>query len=247
VGRTFESSHPDHHTAYHTAHRCAQDVRIARAAHRPRAPTGATPTRHEDPPPARTSRHVAGHVAASRVRPGAIVAPVRAPLLLIAAASTAALAQQPPPAPAPPPCSAPEHRQFDFWIGEWDVHAGGKLAGTNRITRAFGGCVLHEQYDTPRGYAGASFNAYDAGRRRWHQTWVDNAGTLLQLDGGLVDGRMVLEGETVAADGARTRHRITWTPNADGSVRQRWEQTDTQGAWTVAFDGLYTRRAPTPR
>lgn len=35
-------------------------------------------------------------------------------------------------AQAPPqtrPCSAPEHRQFDFWIGEWDVMTAGKTAG----------------------------------------------------------------------------------------------------------------------
>jgi hypothetical protein len=142
------------------------------------------------------------------------------------------------------PCDAPEHRQFDFWLGDWVVHgADGTIAGANRITRAYGGCVLHEQYDTGRGYSGASFNVYDAGRGRWHQTWVDTSGTLLRLDGGLVEGRMVLEGETIAANGARTRHRITWTPNADGSVRQFWESTNPKGEWVVAFDGMYRKAA----
>jgi hypothetical protein len=104
--------------------------------------------------------------------------------------------------------------------------------------------VLHEQYDTGRGYSGASFNVYDAGRRKWHQTWVDTSGTLLQLDGGLVEGRMVLEGETTGANGSKTKHRITWTPGADGSVRQLWESTDPAGQWVVAFDGKYTKAAP---
>lgn len=32
--------------------------------------------------------------------------------------------------------------------------------------------------------------------------------------------------------------RITWTPNADGTVRQHWEQsTDGGKTWTTAFDG----------
>ena len=160
------------------------------------------------------------------------------PLLALLAAP--ALAQSPPPSP----CSAPEHRQFDFWLGEWEVRGPtGKVAGTNRITREFGGCVLHEQYDTGRGYSGSSFNIYDAGRGRWHQTWVDSSGLLLQLDGGLVEGRMVMEGETVGTDGARTRHRITWTPNADGTVRQLWESTNAAGEWQVTFDGKYTRLA----
>jgi hypothetical protein len=65
---------------------------------------------------------------------------------------------------------------------------------------------------------------------------------LLLLDGGLRDGRMVLEGETPGAGGAVTRHRITWTPNPDGSVRQYWESAGADGEWKVAFDGRYTRR-----
>src|SRR4051812_17076259 len=79
-------------------------------------------------------------------------------------------------------CDAPESRQFDFWLGEWTVTTpDGKLAGTNRITREYGGCVLHEHYTTPRDYAGESLNTWDADRKVWHQTWVDNSGTLLLL------------------------------------------------------------------
>jgi hypothetical protein len=118
-----------------------------------------------------------------------------------------------------------------------------RLRGTNRITRAYGGCVLHEQYDTGRGYSGASYNIYDAGRRKWHQSWVDTSGTLLRLDGGLVEGKMVLEGEAMGANGSKIKHRITWTPNADGSVRQLWESTNAAGEWAVAFDGTYTKIA----
>ena len=139
-------------------------------------------------------------------------------------------------------CTALEYRQFDFWLGDWEVRRpDGRLAGTNRVTSEFGGCVLQEHYDTERGYSGSSFNIYDAGRKRWHQTWVDTSGLLLELDGGLVDGSMILEGETVGPYGVVTRHRITWTPNADGSVRQLWESREGSDEWTVTFDGLYTR------
>ena len=142
-----------------------------------------------------------------------------------------------------PPCTAAEHRAFDFWLGEWNVHgANGKLAGTNSIRKEFGGCVLRERYDTGRGYSGESFNVYDAPRKVWHQSWVDSSGLLLLLEGGIRDGKMVLEGQTVGADGKPTKHRITWTPNPDGSVRQFWESTGAGGEWTVAFDGKYTRK-----
>jgi hypothetical protein len=132
---------------------------------------------------------------------------------------------------------------FDFWLGEWQVHTpDGKLAGTNWISSEYNGCVLHERYDTGRGYSGESLNTYDAGRRVWHQTWVDSSGTLLLLEGGFRNGSMVLEGQTTAIDANITKHRITWTPNSNGSVRQLWESTNEQGQWGVAFDGRYTRK-----
>jgi len=139
-------------------------------------------------------------------------------------------------------CDASEYRQFDFWIGEWEVYTpAGKLAGTNRIEREHGGCILHENYSTPSGYSGQSFNIYDASRKVWHQTWVDSSGLLLLLEGGIRDGKMVLEGQTTS-DGVVSKQRITWTPNKDGTVRQFWESTDETGKWQVAFDGLYRQK-----
>jgi hypothetical protein len=144
---------------------------------------------------------------------------------------------------APTACSDPAFRQFDFWIGEWQVHGkDGKLAGNSRIEREYGGCVIHEHYTTDRGYSGESLNSYDSTRKVWHQTWVDSSGTLLLLDGGLIDGKMVLEGDLADGKGGIARQRITWTPNADGSVRQHWETADAKGAWSTAFDGRYTKK-----
>ena len=118
------------------------------------------------------------------------------------------------------PCDTPDHRAFDFWVGEWDVYGkNGKLVGSNSITRDYNSCVVHEHYTTPRGYSGESFNIFDATRKAWHQTWVDSTGTLLLLDGGIEDGKMVLEGSGVNRRGKAVKHRITWTPNADGTVR----------------------------
>lgn len=144
---------------------------------------------------------------------------------------------------APAPCSSAEHRQFDFWLGEWQVHTpDGKLAGTNRITREYGGCVIHEHYSTAKGYSGESLNVYDAPRQVWHQTWVDSSGLLLTIEGRWDGKSMVLEGLLPAPGGATSKQRITWTPNDDGSVRQLWEAQDDKGAWSVAFDARYTRK-----
>lgn len=134
----------------------------------------------------------------------------------------------------PAPCASAEHRQFDFWIGDWRVaKPDGTFAGTNRVTREYGGCVIHEHYVTGKGYSGESLNIYDPTRKVWHQTWVDDGGLLLTLEGRWDGKAMVLEGGG---------QRITWTANADGSVRQLWESRDGKGAWTVAFDGKYTKQ-----
>lgn len=139
-------------------------------------------------------------------------------------------------------CESDAYREFDFWLGQWQVRTpDGKLAGTNSIELEYDGCVLHERYATERGYRGESLNTYDASRGVWHQTWVDNTGLLLLLEGGLREGGMVMEGQTTDADAGVTRHRISWTPNPDGSVRQLWESTDAEGGWITAFDGLYSR------
>ena len=78
----------------------------------------------------------------------------------------AVMAQQPAPAAATPqPCSAPQHRQFDYWIGEWDVHdPSGKRVGENRITRIHNGCALLEEWRGNGGVTGSSLNVFDRDR-----------------------------------------------------------------------------------
>jgi hypothetical protein len=146
--------------------------------------------------------------------------------------------------PGQAPCTAAQHRQFDFWIGEWEVvDARGQLAGSNRIERILGGCALQETWTGAGPSRGSSLNGWDPGDNKWHQTWIDNSGTVLQLSGGIVNGEMVMEGERRLTDGSVTLERITWTPNADGTVRQRWQSSRDRGMrWTTVFDGVYRRR-----
>ncbi len=151
--------------------------------------------------------------------------------------------------PQKSPCDALEYRQFDFWLGDWDVANGsGKIVGRNRITAVQKGCALVEQWEGNGGVTGTSLNAWDAERKRWHQTWVDSTGSVLLLEGGIVDGRMVLGGNANDATGKPARQRITWQKLADGRVRQTWESSTDNGAtWTTAFDGYYSSRGPISR
>jgi hypothetical protein len=143
------------------------------------------------------------------------------------------------------PCSSVQHRQFDFWIGEWEVSSNGQEAGTNSVVLIHNGCALQENWQgsDAGGLSGTSFNIYDQASDKWHQTWVDSSGTLLQLDGALIDNKMVLSGQRPSRDGDKiVVHRITWTPGEDGSVRQYWEASNDDGqSWSVLFDGLYVK------
>lgn len=167
-------------------------------------------------------------------------------LLLAVAALAFACPLLPLGATAAPPkgCTSPQDRQFDFWAGNWTVtdNATGKPAGTNDITREYGGCVLQEHWRGSGGDQGSSFNHYDKARKLWHQTWVDNSGGILYLDGGVKNGAMVLAGTRRGRNGKPVTDRITFTPRPDGSVRQWWQASRDGGAtWTTVFDGIYRR------
>lgn len=142
------------------------------------------------------------------------------------------------------PCGSEVRHQFDFWIGDWSVTEHGKPAGTNRIDRLLDGCALLENWVGAGGGRGHSLNFYDPRRALWQQTWVDAMGGSLNLTGQFSNGQMRLSGTRTDPKTGKARiDRITWTPNADGTVRQLWDvSTDGGKTWTVSFDGLYTRR-----
>jgi hypothetical protein len=163
----------------------------------------------------------------------------------LACSCTIAAAAQTPPAP----CSAAESRQFDFWVGDWDVFtANGKLAGTNRIETIYG-CALHESWKSA-GVQGQSLNVYDADRGVWHQTWIDSTGSLLVIEGKFGGGAMTMSDVTLPGKkDAKAVNEITWTPQPDGSVRQHWRVSADGGkTWSTSFDGKYVRSTlPQPR
>ncbi len=144
-------------------------------------------------------------------------------------------------------CCNENARAFDFWLGEWQVTANGKLAGHNSIDKVQDECVLRENWtSTSPGYTGTSYNFYNNKKKQWQQLWIDNQGGSLELSGQRIGRQMILSSEKFKNDkGQEAQHRITWTHNEDDTVRQLWETT-TDGNVKVVFDGLYTRKAEQP-
>lgn len=150
--------------------------------------------------------------------------------------------------PQPPryPCKESEqHRAFDFWVGEWDVTFQDKHAGVNRIELILGDCVLFENWTSAGGaYAGKSFNYYDKAEDHWRQIWIDDRGGVIEFTGDVKDGVMYYTATTRSQpDGGEIEHKLTFTPNDDGSVRQLWEQSKDGGEnWNTVWDGHYVRK-----
>lgn len=148
--------------------------------------------------------------------------------------------------PPPKPCTSEDHRRLDFWLGTWEVvdrlRERPATPSVNRISLEEDGCVIAERYTGARGgYTGRSLSFYDARRDLWHQTWIDNRGQALYLEGRFEErdggGALVLSGEK--PDGSRDR--ITWRPLEGGKVQQLWELSKDGGeTWKAVFDGLYT-------
>jgi len=145
------------------------------------------------------------------------------------------------------PCESEAFRQFDFWMGEWQVFTkDGNVAGTNTITPSLNGCVLNEHYVTPKGYEGTSVNIYDRSRNVWHQTWVDNTGLLLKLEGTRKNNTMTMTGTTFDKEGKKVSQKISWKKQKNGDVHQIWESSTDKGLhWKTVFYGVYKKvKAP---
>ncbi|MGZ8336826.1 MAG: hypothetical protein ACXWU1_09215 [Allosphingosinicella sp.] len=147
-----------------------------------------------------------------------------------------------PPTPPPPACTTPEHRQFDFWVGRWDVYPTGtdQLVAHSLVENLYAGCVIRENWMPLQGPGGSSLNAWRPRDRRWRQTWADGVNNYDDFSGGLEDGAMVLTIERILADGSRARDRMRFSREPGNAVRQHGTRsTDSGATWQTLYDFTY--------
>ena len=141
---------------------------------------------------------------------------------------------------------------LDFWLGTWDLTWPGGQGGTpegeagrgtNTITKALGGCVVHEQFAAENGYAGESVSVQTP--QGWRQTWVDNAGGyLLFTETATEDGALALQtAETTNAQRQTVVSRMTWRNVTADALDWHWQRSVDGGrTWTDVWTIRYTRR-----
>ncbi len=144
------------------------------------------------------------------------------------------------------PCEDAEFRQFDFWIGDWDVvsAADGTHQGSSHIAKEMGGCVIWENWTSAGGpYFGKSYNTWNVSLKRWEQYWVDNAAGVIFFHGGIKDGVMDYWTDDVPqpTGGTLLRHLQFFNLGAD-KVRQFSQGSNDGGkTWHVEYDFVYTK------
>ncbi|HEY6307335.1 MAG TPA: hypothetical protein VI488_12850 [Candidatus Angelobacter sp.] len=143
--------------------------------------------------------------------------------------------------PKPSPCVAPEYRQFDFWIGDWDAFEadGGAKVARTRVDSILDSCVLLEIYEGTDGHKGESLTIYDVTRKSWHQTWVTNLGQLLVIEGKMQGGEMVLRGVDHGTGGEERLVQGTWKPENGGVREVAVVSTDGGKVWKPWFDLVF--------
>jgi hypothetical protein len=169
-------------------------------------------------------------------------------IALLILASLAPTSPAPPQGPPPATlCQTPEHAQFDFWVGKWDVYPANKpdqLVAHSLIERLYNGCAVRENWMPLKGAGGGSLNSYRPEKKQWEQYWTDSGNELNVYVGGIEDSKMVLTGISRTPNGATTSERMIYEKLPDGSVTQTGYTSKDEGkTWGLSYKFIYRRAA----
>ncbi|HVT99769.1 MAG TPA: tetratricopeptide repeat protein [Acidobacteriaceae bacterium] len=146
------------------------------------------------------------------------------------------------------PCDDPQFRQFDFWLGDWDVASAGDNIhrGSSHVSKEMNGCVVWENWTSAGNpYFGKSYNTWNPNLNRWEQYWVDTAAGVMFFHGALKDNVMDYWTDDIpqTTGGTLQRHLQFFNLGPD-KVRQ-FSQGSTDGGktWHTEYDFIYTRVA----
>jgi hypothetical protein len=150
--------------------------------------------------------------------------------------------------PAAGACDTPQHHQFDFWVGDWQVFEAksNQLVGYDRVEKHSHGCIVQQNLtmvtDLYRGpgvgyrMSGISVNRFDGAS--WLELWADDTWGAIALRGTLdAHGSMVL---TTLTPSRNRDLRLVWERRSDGSVRTlQYVAPAGSGKWELFGDLIY--------
>ena len=115
------------------------------------------------------------------------------------------------------------YRRFDFLKGNWLLRTPeGQLVGRFDVTTENHGYTLIGRLtnnSTSRNATIVSY--YEPGAERWKQVWIDDDGTVTQLEHVDSDeSRLVLEGAMITAEGEHQQARVVYAEDDEGVTSQ---------------------------
>jgi tetratricopeptide (TPR) repeat protein len=147
------------------------------------------------------------------------------------------------------PCFADSKiREFDFWVGEWNVYQTGTnyLVGYSVIQIASGGCMILENWTaTGSPHNGKSINFVDSKTGKWEQVWVGSGGGGANFftNGEYRDSAMQFDFEQTDAKGNKLKGRFTFFNQGRNQVRQLNETSADGGkTWNTVYDFTYIKK-----
>jgi hypothetical protein len=162
------------------------------------------------------------------------------------------------------PCPGPTHRQFDFWLGDWEIRqellqrdgSWIELPARTTVRRVAGACALTEEWrgdvlffwegmDAAAPLEGLSVRAFDPKARLWRIWWMDSRRPDFgrPFEGRFERDEGVFLREEVGADGAPYLTRIRFHGISVDSVR--WElaiSRDAGSSWSPLWRMQFRRR-----
>lgn len=145
-----------------------------------------------------------------------------------------------------------QSREFDFWIGEWDVYPNGSsvLIGSSKVEMASGGCMILENWTAlgPVPNTGKSMNYVNPATGKWEQFWIGSGGITPNnpqkfVNGSYKDNAMRFEFEQTTPQGQKQTGRFIFFNEGPNQVRQFNEVSSDEGkTWTTTYDFVYKRR-----
>ncbi|MES1228423.1 MAG: DUF1579 family protein, partial [Armatimonadota bacterium] len=141
----------------------------------------------------------------------------------------------------------PVVHEFDFWVGDWDIKTETRPdprkeewtnnTGKNHVEKILGSEVVQENFTGPN-LVGKSWSAYDSVAKVWRQTWVDNQGGYISLDGKFENGVMTLY---TTPNMSGRKYRMVYQDIQTDSFLWKWEVQMKDGKWAPMFICHYTR------
>jgi hypothetical protein len=152
------------------------------------------------------------------------------------------------PVPTAGACDTPQHHQFDFWVGDWQVFDAdtNKLVAFDRVEKHSEGCIVQQNlsfvtdlYRRPGAkyrLSGISVNRFDG--EAWLELWADNQWGAIALRGSPDEnGSMVLK--TIIPSRNRDL-KLVWEKAPGGSVRiLQYVAPAGSGKWEKYGDLIY--------